>query len=102
MCVSHPSGTAALRNAVHLEEQRQPELLGRPRAAGLGEAIYLSTCDRSEVQAVAEVSDLAAAAAENAFTAQASVPRPKVRVRSYRLAGTGALRQSSSCANCLA
>ena len=90
--VSHRSGTAALRNALYLEEERQPELLGRLRAAGLGEAVFLSTCDRSEVQALAEDSDLAAAAVETAFAAQAGVPRQEVRAQSYRLAGMDALR----------
>jgi glutamyl-tRNA reductase len=90
--VSHRSGTAALREALYVEEERQPELLGRLRAAGLAEAVFLSTCDRSEVQAVAADADQAAAAVETAFAGQAGVPREEVAAQSYRLAGAEALR----------
>ena len=90
--VSHRSGTAALREALYVEEERQPELLGRLKSAGLSEAVFLSTCDRSEVQAVAEDADLAAAAVEIAFAGQAGVPREEVAAQSYRLAGADALR----------
>ena len=76
--VSHRSGTAALREALYVEEERQPELLRRLRAAGLAEAVFLSTCDRSEVQAVASDADQAAAAVETAFAGQAGVPREEV------------------------
>jgi glutamyl-tRNA reductase len=90
--VSHRSGTAALREALYVEEERQPELLERLKAEGLGEAVFLSTCDRSEVQAVAEDAELAAEAVESAFARQAGVPRQEVRAQSYRLAGADALR----------
>jgi glutamyl-tRNA reductase len=90
--VSHRSGTAALRDALYVEEERQPELLRRLRAAGLAEAMFLSTADRSEVQAVAGDPDSAAAAVETAFAGQAGVPREEVAAQSYRLAGAEALR----------
>jgi glutamyl-tRNA reductase len=90
--VNHRSGTAALREALYVEEDRQPELLQRLKAAGLTEAIFLSTCDRSEVQAVAGNADAAAAAVESAFAGQAGVPRQEVAAQSYRLAGPEALR----------
>jgi glutamyl-tRNA reductase len=90
--VSHRSGTAALRDALYVEEERQPELLRRLRAAGLAEAVFLSTADRSEVQAVTGDPDSAAAAVETAFAGQAGVPREEVAAQSYRLAGAEALR----------
>ncbi len=90
--VNHRSGTAALREALYVEEDRQPEILGRLKAAGLSEAVFLSTCDRSEVQAVAEDMDRTAAAVESAFAGQAGVPREEVAAQAYRLAGAEALR----------
>lgn len=99
--VSHRSGTAALREALYVEEERQPELLQRLRAAGLAEAVFLSTCDRSEVQAVAADADMAAAAVETAFAGQAGVPREEVAAQSYRLAGAEALRHMFAVASSL-
>jgi glutamyl-tRNA reductase len=90
--VSHRSGTAALREALYVEEARQPELLGRLKAGGLSEAVFLSTCDRSEVQALAGEPERAAAAIRSAFAAQAGVPEEEVEAQSYRLSGSDALR----------
>jgi glutamyl-tRNA reductase len=90
--VNHRSGTAALREALYVEEARQPELLARLKATGLTEAVFLSTCDRSEVQAVAEDAEQAAAAVRAAFAGQAGVPGEEVEAQSYRLAGGEALR----------
>jgi glutamyl-tRNA reductase len=90
--VNHRSGTAALREALYVEESRQPELLARLRAAGLSQAIFLSTCDRSEVQAVAGDPEAAASAVHGAFAGQAGVPEEEVAAQSYRLAGAEALR----------
>jgi glutamyl-tRNA reductase len=90
--VNHRSGTAALREALYVEEARQPELLGRLKAGGLSEAVFLSTCDRSEVQALAGEPERAAAAIRSAFAAQAGVPEEEVEAQSYRLSGSDALR----------
>lgn len=90
--VNHRSGTAALREALYVEDSRQPELLARLRAAGLSQAIFLSTCDRSEVQAVSGDPEAAAAAVRSAFAGQAGVPEEEVAAQSYRLAGVEALR----------
>ena len=61
---------------------RQPELLARLKAAGLSEAIFLSTCDRSEVQAVAADPEAAVAAVRQAFAGQARVPEEEVAAQS--------------------
>ncbi len=90
--VNHRSGTAALREALYVEEERQSELLARLKAAGLGQAVFLSTCDRSEVQAVASDVETAAAAVGAAFAGQAGVPAEEVAAQSYRLTGDEALR----------
>ncbi len=90
--VNHRSGTAALREALYVEEGRQPELLARLKAAGLGEAVFLSTCDRSEVQAATSDVESAAAAVASAFAGQAGVPAEEVEAQSYRLTGADALR----------
>ena len=90
--VNHRSGTAALREALYVEESRQPELLARLKAAGLSQAIFLSTCDRSEVQAIAADPEAAAAAVRQAFAGQARVPEQEVAAQSYMFAGAEALR----------
>jgi glutamyl-tRNA reductase len=90
--VNHRSGTAALREALYVEEERQPELLARLKAAGLAEAVFLSTCDRSEVQAVTSDIEAATSAVGAAFACQAGVPAQEVAAQSYRLAGGEALR----------
>src|SRR5262249_23317566 len=90
--VSHRSGTAALHEALYVEEERQPELLRRLRAAGLAQALFLSTADPSEGQAVARHPAMAAPGVETAFAGQAGVPREEVAAQSYRLAGVEALR----------
>ena len=76
--VNHRSGTAALRDALYVEEERQPELLARLKAAGVDEAVFLSTCDRSEVQAVTSDIEGVSAAVGAAFARQAGVPAEEV------------------------
>ncbi|HYV88887.1 MAG TPA: glutamyl-tRNA reductase [Candidatus Polarisedimenticolia bacterium] len=90
--VNHRSGTAALREALYVEEERQPELLARLKAAGVAEAVFLSTCDRSEVQAVTSDIEGVSAAVGAAFAGQAGVPAQEVAAQSYRLTGGEALR----------
>lgn len=99
--VNHRSGTAALREALFVEDERQPELLQRLKAGGLSEAVFLSTCDRSEVQAWAEVPDQVAGAVEVALAGQAGVPREEVAAQSYRLGGGEALRHIFAVASSL-
>jgi glutamyl-tRNA reductase len=90
--VNHRSGTAALREALYVEEERQGELLERLKAAGLAEAVFLSTCDRSEVQAATSDVEGATRAVGAAFARQAGVPADEVAAQSYRLTGAEALR----------
>jgi len=90
--VNHRSGTAALREALYVEQERQPELLARLKAAGIVEAVFLSTCDRSEVQAVASDAEATTAAVGAAFAGQAGVPAEEVAAQSYCLTGGEALR----------
>ncbi len=52
--VNHRTAASGLRDLLFLEAEQQPELLGELRAAGLGEALVLSTCDRVEVIGLAE------------------------------------------------
>lgn len=99
--VNHRSGTAALREALYVEEGRQAELLARLKAAGLSQAVFLSTCDRSEVQAVASDIEQATAAVRAAFAGQAGVPAEEVAAQSYRLTGGEALRHIFAVASSL-
>src|SRR5262245_32151080 len=51
--VSHRTGTAALRERLFADEAGQTELLAALRAAGLQQGLVLSTCDRTELHAIA-------------------------------------------------
>jgi len=62
------------------------------KAAGVAEAVFLSTCDRSEVQAVTSDIEGVSAAVGAAFAGQAGVPAQEVAAQSYRLTGGEALR----------
>ena len=71
--VSHRTGTAALRERLFVDEAGQTELLAALRATGLNEALVLSTCDRTELHAVAGDAARAAAAMREILARQGRV-----------------------------
>src|SRR5215813_546072 len=91
--VSHCTGTAALRERLFADEAGQAELLGALRAAGLGQALVLSTCDRTELHAVADDPAPAAAAMREILARQGSVTPADIAAQGYELIGDAALRQ---------
>ncbi|MDJ0893775.1 MAG: glutamyl-tRNA reductase [Alphaproteobacteria bacterium] len=90
--VNHRSGTAALRDQLFVDELALPDLLARLRAAGVGQAIVLSTCDRIEVQAVhPDAAGTAPAVVARALAEQAGVDPASLNGQTYHLAGEDAL-----------
>lgn len=90
--VSHRSGTAALRERLFMEEAGQTELLNQLHSAGFRQALVLSTCDRTEVHAVAADPAHAASIALETLGRQAHVPPAEISAQGYKLSGTVALR----------
>lgn len=90
--VNHRSSSLALRDRLFVEEHALPGYLERLRQAGLGQAIVLSTCDRVEVQAIAD--DLAAAARgiKETMAAHGGVAPGDLDGQAYVLADEDAVR----------
>jgi len=89
--VSHRTGTAALRERLFVDEAGQATLLASLRAAGMTQALVLSTCDRTELHAV--VDDAANAASMlDILARQGRVTPGDIVAQGYQLRGTAALR----------
>ena len=99
--VSHRTGTAALRERLFVDETGQTELLAALRAAGLNEALVLSTCDRTELHAVAGEPTKAAAAMRDILARQGRVAAAEIAAQGYELIGDAALRQLFAVASSL-
>ena len=91
--VNHRTGTAALRERLFVEEAALPELLERLRAAGIAQAVALSTCDRIEVQAAHDDAATASDRIAEVLAGQAGVAPAALAAQTYRLSGAAAVRQ---------
>ena len=90
--VSHRTGTAALRERLFVDESGQTELLHSMRAAGLPEALVFSTCDRTELHAVAADPAPATTSMLGILAAQGRVTPADIAAQGYHLQGAAALR----------
>ena len=75
-----------------IEEAALPELLERLRAAGIAQAVALSTCDRIEVQAVHDAAAAASDRIAEVLADQAGVAPAALAEQAYRLSGAAAVR----------
>jgi glutamyl-tRNA reductase len=98
--VSHRTGTAALRERLFADEAGQTELLAALRAAGLQQGLVLSTCDRTELHAIADDPN-AAAALRDILGRQGRVTAGDIAAQGYELVGEAALRQLFAVASSL-
>lgn len=89
---NHRSGTALLRDKLFVDEAMQPHALERLRAAGIEQALILSTCDRTEIQAVGESAEHAAGLVRDTFARIGNVPAAEIGEQSYTLFDDAALR----------
>ncbi|HUL07684.1 MAG TPA: glutamyl-tRNA reductase [Candidatus Acidoferrum sp.] len=99
--VSHRTGTAALRERLFADEAGRTELLAALRGAGLGQALVLSTCDRTELHAITDDPPPAAAAMRQILARQGSVTPADIAAQGYELIGDAALRQLFAVASSL-
>jgi glutamyl-tRNA reductase len=90
--VSHKTAPASLRDRLFAEEAQLPALLAALKQSGLDQAVLLSTCDRVEVQAVADDCERAAAVIIDFLAARAGMKGDELRPSLYRLDGEAALR----------
>ncbi|WP_207461986.1 glutamyl-tRNA reductase [Azospirillum sp. SYSU D00513] len=89
---SHRTCSGSLRDRLTTEEVEVPALLARLRAAGLEQALWLSTCDRVEVQGVHERPAEAALAAAAIMAERLGVPPADLADQLYSLTGEAAVR----------
>src|SRR4030095_12167681 len=99
--VSHRTGTAALRERLSADEAGQTELLAALRVAGLHQALVLSTCDRTELHAIADDPTTAATAMRDILARQGRVTAADIAAQGYELVGDAALRQLFAVASSL-
>ncbi len=89
---SHRTCSGALRDRLTTEEAEVPLMLGRLRDLGFTQAVWLSTCDRVEVQAIHERPSEAALAVADLLADRAGVPEPDLADQLYTHTGADAIR----------
>lgn len=89
---NHRSASLSLRDALFVDDGAAPGFLQALRAAGLGEALVLSTCDRVEVWASEDDADHAARLVCDAFAAKAGLAPSALAPQLYTITGGEAVR----------
>lgn len=90
--VNHRSSSLALRDQLFVDDTAVPEFLERLRAAGLAQAMVLSTCDRVEVWAAAPDPRFAAATVAATLAERAGLQRGGLDSQLYTHLGREAVR----------
>ncbi len=88
--MNHRTAAQGLRDKLFLEIDEQPALLSDIRAAGIGEAMILSTCDRIEVVAVCQDSEAASRSLLDLLVARSGLPASTFEGQWYRASGRDA------------
>jgi glutamyl-tRNA reductase len=99
--VSHRGATSELREKLLVEEAAYGELLRSLKAAGLTQALVLSTCDRTEVMVAGADADNHSDLLWRKLAAVGHLPADSVKAQGYDLAGTEALRHLFAVASAL-
>ncbi|MGE5506245.1 MAG: glutamyl-tRNA reductase [Actinomycetota bacterium] len=89
---NHRSASLSLRDALFVEDALAPAFLDGLKAAGLADALVLSTCDRVEVWAAAEDHDHVARLVCEAFAARTGLAPAALSPQLYVLSGAEAVR----------
>ncbi|MCG8508496.1 MAG: glutamyl-tRNA reductase [Rhodospirillales bacterium] len=95
---NHRSSGLALRDSLFLEDPQVPDFLSRLKAAGIDEAMVLSTCDRVEVQAAHDDHRKAKAAILEAFAEIAGLPAEEISQETYAHSDGEAVRHAFAVA----
>jgi len=89
---NHRSSSVELRDRIFVEDAAAPAVLGRLREEGLRQALVLSTCDRVEVQGVAEEPELVHAAVARVLAERAGLEQTALERQLYLHTDEAALR----------
>ncbi len=89
---NHRSSSVELRDRLFVEDAAAPAVLGRLREEGLRQALVLSTCDRVEVQGVAEEPELVHAAVARVLAERAGLEQSVLERQLYLHTDEAALR----------
>jgi glutamyl-tRNA reductase len=88
----HRSSTALLRDRLFVDETLMPQVFGRLRAAGLEQALILSTCDRTEVHGVHDAPEAMVTRVRDDLAAMGNVDSGEIADQTYALYDDAALR----------
>jgi glutamyl-tRNA reductase len=91
--LTHRSSPAALRDRVFIEDGEMGGFLAELRAAGIGQAIVLSTCDRVEVEGASADPGAFAQAVLRLLAARSGLPVAEISPHVTLLSGDEAARQ---------
>ncbi len=89
---NHRSASAALRERLLVDEAECGAVLGRLRAAGVGQALVLSTCDRVEVHAIHDDADAATLMITRVLAERAGIDPAELSASLFTLEGKAAAR----------
>ena len=89
---THRSSTLALRDRLFIDDAAAPDFYRRLADAGVTQAIMLSTCDRVEVQGVAQAPAAAIEAVRDILAARAGEDPAEIAPQLETLSGDEALR----------
>ena len=95
------SSLASVRDQLFVEETSAGLVLSELSAAGVDQAILLSTCDRVEVQAAAADPDATARAIRSVLAARARMEGAELETQTYDLRGADGLRHMFAVASSL-
>jgi glutamyl-tRNA reductase len=87
---NHRTAAQGLCDKLFLEADEQPALLSDIRAAGIGEALVLSTCDRVEVVAASEDREAASRSLRDLLVARSGLPASSFEGQWYQAGGADA------------
>ena len=89
---NHRSSTATTRDRLFVDDDAQPDFLERLRQAGLSQAMLLSTCARTEVQAAHHEPEAAISAISALFAERAGMKEDQITAEIYAKRGVEAVR----------
>lgn len=99
--VNHRSSSLALRDRLFIEDHALPGYLERLRQAGVDQAIVLSTCDRIEVQAIADDPAAVARRIKETMAAHGGIAPHDLDSHAYVLTDEDAVRHIFAVASSL-
>lgn len=98
---THRSSSLALRDRLFIDEAAVTDFYGRLKQAGVDQAIVMSTCDRIEVQGVAEAPARAIAAVREILAARAGEQPADIAGQLETVTGLDAVRRIFAVASSL-